>query len=63
MAQVVGRWPLTAEARVRSQVSPRGINGGQSGAGIGFYRVIRFYPVNIIPPWHSIYIYYMGNER
>jgi hypothetical protein len=36
MAQVVGRRPLTAEARVRSWVNPCGICGGQSGTGTGF---------------------------
>jgi hypothetical protein len=36
MAQVVSRRPLTAEARVRARVNPRGICGGQSGTGTGF---------------------------
>jgi hypothetical protein len=36
MAQAVSRRPLTAEARVRSRVSPCGICGGQSGNGTGF---------------------------
>jgi hypothetical protein len=44
MAQVVSRRPLTAEARVRARVNPRGICGGQSGIGTGFS------PANIIPP-------------
>jgi hypothetical protein len=35
MAQAVSRRPLTAEARVRSPVSPCGICGGQRGTGIG----------------------------
>jgi hypothetical protein len=36
MAQAVSRRPLTAEARVRSRVSPCEIYGGQSGTGSGF---------------------------
>lgn len=36
MSQVVSRWHLTAEARVRSQDSTYGICGEQSGAEKGF---------------------------
>jgi hypothetical protein len=50
MAQAVSRRPLTTEARVRAQVNPCGICDGQSGTGTGFLRVLRFSPVNIIPP-------------
>jgi hypothetical protein len=37
MAQAISRRPLTAEARVRSRVSPCGICGGQSGNGTVFF--------------------------
>jgi hypothetical protein len=37
MAQAVSRWPLTAEARVRSEVSPGEICGGETGTGTGFF--------------------------
>jgi hypothetical protein len=50
MAQVVSRRPLTAEAWVRAGVSPYGICGGQVALGQVFLPVLRFYPVNIIPP-------------
>jgi hypothetical protein len=36
MAQAVSRQPLTAEARVRSRISPCGICGAQSDIGTGF---------------------------
>jgi hypothetical protein len=37
IAQAVSRRPSTAEAVVRSQASPCGICGGQSGTGTGFF--------------------------
>jgi hypothetical protein len=45
MAQAVSRRPLTAEARVRSRVSPCGIFRGQSGTGSGFS------PSTSVFPW------------
>jgi hypothetical protein len=41
--------PPTAAARVQSRVWSSGICGGQSGAGAGFIRVLRF-PLPFIPP-------------
>jgi hypothetical protein len=50
MTQAVSHRPLNAEARVRARVNRCGICGGQSGTETGFLRVLRFSPVNIIPP-------------
>jgi hypothetical protein len=44
MAQAVSRRPLTAEARVRSRVSPCEICGGQSGTGTGFFSELSVFP-------------------
>jgi hypothetical protein len=49
IAQAVSRWLPTAAARVRAQIWSCGICGGQSGAGAGFLRVLRFLPI-FIPP-------------
>jgi hypothetical protein len=49
IAQAVSRWLPTAAARVQSRVWSSGICGGQSGAGAGFPRVLRF-PLPFIPP-------------
>ena len=46
MAQAVRRRPLTAEAQVRSQVSPCDIGGGRSGTRTGFSP--RTFPLLII---------------
>jgi hypothetical protein len=50
IAQAVSRWLATAAARVRARVWSCGICGGQSGAGAGFLRVLRFPLSNFIPP-------------
>jgi hypothetical protein len=50
IAQAVSRWLSTAAARVRARVWSCGICGGQSGAGAGFLRVLRFPLSIIIPP-------------
>jgi hypothetical protein len=50
MAQAVSRRPLTAAAWVRAQVNPVGFVVDKVAVGQVFIRVLRFYPVNIIPP-------------
>jgi hypothetical protein len=50
IAQAVRRWLPTAAARVRARVWSSGICGGQSGAGAGFLRVLRFALQIFIPP-------------
>jgi hypothetical protein len=50
IAQAVSRWLPTAAARVRARVWSSGICGGQSGAGAGFLRVLRFPLPIFIPP-------------
>jgi hypothetical protein len=49
IAEAVSRWLPTAATRVQSRVWSSGICGGQSRAGAGFLRVLRF-PLPIIPP-------------
>jgi hypothetical protein len=48
IAEAVSRWLPAAVARVQSRVWSSGICGGQSGAGAGFLRVLRF-PLPFIP--------------
>jgi hypothetical protein len=50
IAQAASRWFPTAAARVRAWVWSCGIWGGQSGAGAGFLRVLRFPLPIFIPP-------------
>jgi hypothetical protein len=48
--QAVSRRPPTAAARVRARFRSCGICGGQSGAGAGFLRVLRFpLPIRYVP--------------
>jgi hypothetical protein len=51
MAQAVSRRPLIAAAWVRAQVSPVGFVVDKVALGQVSFRVVRFSPVNIIPPW------------
>jgi hypothetical protein len=51
MAQAVSRRPLTAAAWVRaSRINPLVFVVDKVAVGQVFLRVIRFYPVSIIPP-------------
>jgi hypothetical protein len=52
IAQAVSRWLPTGAARVETWVWSSGICGGQSGAGVGFLRVLRF-PLPIFIPLNS----------
>jgi hypothetical protein len=56
MAEAVGRRPVTAEASIQSQVSPREICGGQSASGTGFSPITSVSPVIIIPPMLLTYV-------
>jgi hypothetical protein len=50
IAQAISRWFPTAAARAQTRVQSCGICGGQSGAGVGFLRVL-WLPLPIfIPP-------------
>jgi hypothetical protein len=49
VAQAVSHRLPTAAVRVRDQVMPCGICGGQSGTGAGFLRVLRLPLPSLIP--------------
>jgi hypothetical protein len=55
MAQAVGRRPLTTAAWVRAHVNPVGFVVDKVALGQVFLRVLRFSPVNIIPPWAQLF--------
>jgi hypothetical protein len=48
--QAVNRWLLTVATRVQARVSSFGTCGGQSDAGAGFLRVLRFSLPTFIAP-------------
>ena len=47
MVQALGRRPLTAETRVRSQSSSCGICGGQNSSGTGFFSGHFAFPLSV----------------
>jgi hypothetical protein len=51
MVQAVSRRPLTAAARV----NPMGFMVDKVALGQVFLRVLLFFPVNIIPPWATLF--------
>jgi hypothetical protein len=63
MDQAVNQRPLTAESNVRARVNPCGFVGDKVALGQVFLRVLRFSPVNIIPPSFSILICHLGDEQ
>jgi hypothetical protein len=61
MARAVGRWPLTAEARVPARVSLCGTVGKVVLGHVSILALL-LPPVTIIRPWLSILIYHLGDE-
>jgi hypothetical protein len=62
-SQAVSRRYLTAEARDRAQICPYVICGVHSGTGTRFCSNSSDFPVNIIPLWLSILVYYLGDDQ
>jgi hypothetical protein len=64
MAKALSRRPLTAEAWVDAPSVRVGFVMGKVVLGQVLLRLIRVSPVNIMPPWLSIFIYLWGmNNR
>jgi hypothetical protein len=63
MDQVVSLHHLSAEAQVRARVSACGVCYGQSDNVEVLLRIIRFYPVSIIPRRFFILIHHPGNKQ
>jgi hypothetical protein len=66
MTHTISRQPHTAEAWVRSRFSPCKIFGGKSGTWKRSNippRVLRFAPVNVIPPMIDTHLHLLINTR
>jgi len=59
MAVAVDRWPLIAEGQVRFPATPCGVCDGRNNTGRSFTGLLRFSPVNIIPPLFYLYTYFI----
>jgi hypothetical protein len=62
MAQAVSRRPLAAEARFAPGSVHAEIVVGKIVLGQVLLRVVRYFPVNVIPLWHST-LTYLGDEQ
>jgi hypothetical protein len=63
MAQAVSRWPLTTRHGFAAGSVHVGFFVDKVALGQIFLQDLRFYPVNIIPPWFSILIQHLGDEQ
>jgi hypothetical protein len=62
--QAVSRLLLSSVTRLRSQVTPRGISGGESGTNRGFFKELRFaLSLLLIDLWDYSLVYYLGNVK
>jgi hypothetical protein len=58
VAQAARHWLPTVAARVRARVRSCGICGGQSGAAVGFLRVLRFQSAKHSTDCSTLIIFY-----
>jgi hypothetical protein len=63
MAKVSSRRSLNTEAEVHARSIPVEFVADEVALGQVFLRVIWFSPTIIIPLWHSIHIYNLGDEQ
>jgi hypothetical protein len=63
MAQAVSRLAQPVEAGIRARSVDEGFVVDNVALGQVSILVLRFSPVNIIPPWLSIHIYHLEDEQ